>query len=383
MAIRRNTNQARKDLQKRFETSGQYWLEKFPARLGNYSRVVAVPNKPGMVYARLETSGQVVEAVNWLAPGIFDFPVFVGRDKSQPSVLKVSEIRWVYSLGAIINFIAFHHEQHEYPNADTVWVRRDQFMPLLVLPAGGFAARMFGDVIYAFGMDHPIRVPDTDLDLSAYALETGARYVLLEVLPDGTLNYIVGDTVASRELLESLPLPTPSNNSFPICAFEFFAGQTALRRDSTERTIIDLRMFTSDTSADAATQWHTAPEKTSLDDLDELGIWDSISEAIRKITWSNIKTALQSYFDGVYSLIGHTHPSDTHAHGLMRWNGIAGDDTFDLVDIAEFVESLKLNGLDEDPAVYTLSADGTQIILDDALTSDTLVTANIVMRSIS
>src|ERR1043165_62858 len=135
MAIRKTTTQIQQTLNSKIDKAGQYWIEKFPARLGNYSHVVDVPGKQGMVYARLETSGQVVEAINYLAPSVFDFPVFVGRDKSQPSVLKVSEIRWVYALGTMINYIVFHHTQHEYPNADTVWVQRDQFMPLNVLPA--------------------------------------------------------------------------------------------------------------------------------------------------------------------------------------------------------------------------------------------------------
>jgi hypothetical protein len=210
---------------------------------------VEVPGKQGMVYARLETSGQVVEAMNWLAPGLFDFPVFVGRDKSQPSVLKVSDIRWVYALGTMINYIVYHHAQHEYPAPDTVWVRRDQFLPLLVLPAGGYDVRLFGDVIYAQGMAAPVRVEDADIDLSSYAVSAGAQYVLLEALPDGTLSYVVGDLVGSREVLEAGSLPVPSEGAFPIAAFEFFEGQTELRRDSTERTIIDLRMFTSDTNA--------------------------------------------------------------------------------------------------------------------------------------
>lgn len=310
-----NMQSVKKKLDQRFETAGQYWLEKFPARLGNYAGVVEVPGKHGMVYARLETSGQVVEAQNWLAPGLFDFPVFVGRDKSQPSVLKVSEIRWIYALGTMINYIVFHHAQHEYPNADTVWVRRDQFMPLLVLPNSGFNVRLFGDVIYRYGMANPIRVENADIDLSSYAVSVGAQYVLLQALQDGSLDYVVGDLAVSRAALEaSSPLPTPSDNAFPICAFEFYEGQTELRRDSTERTIIDLRMFTSDTSSGTGTQISEATADTPADG-DQFGFWDIVDNALKSITWSNVKAVLKTYFDTIYSALGHSHTLFNDAEG--------------------------------------------------------------------
>lgn len=68
--------------------------------------------------------------------------------------------------------------------------------------------------------------------------------------------------------------------------------------------------------------------------------------------------------------------SGGHAHGLERWNGAASQTTFDLSDTWQMVESLQINGLVEDPLVYSLSSDGTQIILDTALDSAATVTAN-------
>lgn len=254
-------NRIRKEFNKRLEKAGQYWIEKFPGRLGNYAGVVAVPGKQGVVYVRLETSGQVVEAVNTLAPGIFDFPVFVGRDKSQPSVLKVSEIRWIYALGTIVNYIVFHHQQHEYPNPDTVWIMRDQFMPLLVLPAGGFNVKIFGDTVYDPAMPNPIRFPDTPLDLSAYVNTTAANYLLIELDSTGTVNYVVGANYSDIVTLRlGAPIPAPTDGNFPICAIEFYAGQTEIRRDSTERNIIDLRMFTSAAAGTTESQTLSATE---------------------------------------------------------------------------------------------------------------------------
>jgi len=272
MAVRKSINQIKSELQNKIFKGGEYWIEKQFADLGNYSGVVEVPNTQNMVYARL-ANGQVVEVFNNVAPNIYNWKVSIGRDKSQPSLVKVVEVRWVYNIRETIAYILFHHKQHEYPNPDTTWISRDNFLPLLVLPKSGFTVRLYGDVIYSSSMPYPVRVLDVDdLDVSSYVVSAGARYVLLEADSTGALNYVVGDTVTSREVLYTQPLPVPTLGSFPICAFIFYEGQTELRRDSVERTIIDLRMFTSDSSLNVAAQIHAATGKTTPVDADEFGL---------------------------------------------------------------------------------------------------------------
>ena len=46
---------------------------------------------------------------------------------------------------------------------------------------------------------------------------------------------------------------------------------------------------------------------SAVSDGDELGFWEDVSNALRKITWANIKATLKTYFDGLYSLLGHAH----------------------------------------------------------------------------
>lgn len=308
MAIRKSLAQIQKDFNAKVNRAGEYWLEKMPASLGNYSQVVEVPGTENMVYARLE-NGQVIQAFNNVAPNIFDWKVFVGRDKAQPTLLKVTEVRWIYNIRQTVAYVLFHHGQHEYPAPDTVWVRRDQFLPLLVLPGTGLHVTLYGDIIFMLGMSSPIRVPDyPDIDLSAQAVAVGARYVLMEVKSDGTLNFVVGDLSTSLDTLRaSGTFPALTHGNFPICFIEFYEGQTSIRRDSTERNIIDLRMFTSNADTDAGEQWHTAAAITTPADADEMGIWVSSVSALRKVTWANIKATLKTYFDTLYSVIGHTH----------------------------------------------------------------------------
>lgn len=251
-------SQIRRDYSNRLNEAGKFWLDRQPADMGNYAGVVVVPNKKSMVYVRL-SNGQVIEVFNDKAPNIYNWKVYVGRDKSQPALIKIVEVRWIYNIAQTVAYVLFHHTQHEYPNPDTVWVLRDQFLPLLVLPAGGFTFNLYGDVIYNPTLSAPIRVVDMKaVSVSAYTVSTGARYVTLEITPAGGLNYIVGATAVSKDALEiSGVIPKPTPGSFPVCVFEFYAGQTELRRDSTERTIIDLRMFTSDVIA-GTSHTHTA-----------------------------------------------------------------------------------------------------------------------------
>lgn len=54
---------------------------------------------------------------------------------------------------------------------------------------------------------------------------------------------------------------------------------------------------------DLAAAIHGATAETTLADADEFGFWKSVGSVLRKITWANIKTVLNS----LYALIKHAH----------------------------------------------------------------------------
>ncbi len=62
-----------------------------------------------------------------------------------------------------------------------------------------------------------------------------------------------------------------------------------------------------------------------------------------------------------------------HLHGLQRVLGDGSTTTFNLLDIAEYLEHIAINGGIEDPATFTLSADGTQITFDTAPPLDEVI----------
>ena len=56
---------------------------------------------------------------------------------------------------------------------------------------------------------------------------------------------------------------------------------------------------------------NNAVDKTTPIDTDLIGLVDSgFSNILKKLSWLNIKTTLKTYFDSLYSLVGHTHIND-------------------------------------------------------------------------
>lgn len=72
---------------------------------------------------------------------------------------------------------------------------------------------------------------------------------------------------------------------------------------------------------------NAATAKTTPVDADTIGLIDSAaSNALKKVTWANIKATLKTYFDGIYpaisSLTGHTSASSgAHAASAISYSG--------------------------------------------------------------
>ena len=66
-------------------------------------------------------------------------------------------------------------------------------------------------------------------------------------------------------------------------------------------------------AADIAAEIHGATDKPTPVDADEFGIWGSVANALRRVTWANIKATLKAYFDTLYAAASHNQ--DASAHG--------------------------------------------------------------------
>lgn len=77
-----------------------------------------------------------------------------------------------------------------------------------------------------------------------------------------------------------------------------------------------------------------------------------------------------------------TGAGGTHVHGLARWSAPSGTTTFDLPDLAEYIDGVMIGGAEQDPLVYSLSTDRSQMILDSAVTSVSTVLCHYVLASL-
>lgn len=185
------------------------WLEQAPAVLGDLNGVVAT-GVNGMVYARF-TNGQVVTAFNRIAPLIRDLQVIVGRSKTLSNTWQVILVRENYLTPAANGAVAAHHEQHEFPNQDTVWINRKQVTSLTVLVSDPdlFKVQVYGALVRT--KNGIVSIENQEIDLSSYVPASGAVYVAIETDEAGTLIINEGTPFLSPEaaILSDVPLPAP------------------------------------------------------------------------------------------------------------------------------------------------------------------------------
>jgi len=71
-----------------------------------------------------------------------------------------------------------------------------------------------------------------------------------------------------------------------------------------------------------------------------------------------------------------------HLHGLARWAASSSQTTFELPDIAEYLEGVTDNGVELDTIVYSLSSDRTQLVLDAGATAGHIIQSSYVVANI-
>ncbi len=92
-----------------------------------------------------------------------------------------------------------------------------------------------------------------------------------------------------------------------------------------QQTALNLKQDKNTLGADSAAAVHAATAKATPADADEFGYADSAASfGLKKFTWSNIKAALKTYFDGLYNLYVLPAPGTTTLGGVKRNAGSAG-----------------------------------------------------------
>ncbi len=210
----------------------------FPGFLGNLSGSVEA-NRNSDVYVTLFT-GEVVTVHNSRVPNLPRLPVVIGYDAGNKNLLQVLYAREVFA-NPVIKQVTDH--DHTWGKSTNVsWIRGEQFLPGLVMPANGTNVHYTGLIYW---LDGAFRiVPEQDVDLSAAIPSEGALFVLLEVDETGVISLLEGTPVASRGVLTYADIPTPSTDKKSLkFAVKVYAGQTMVRQGLSfmDSDIVDLR----------------------------------------------------------------------------------------------------------------------------------------------
>lgn len=96
-----------------------------------------------------------------------------------------------------------------------------------------------------------------------------------------------------------------------------------------------------DFSGGIAEDIHAATEKTTPSDADELGLIDSAaSYVLKRLTWTNVKATLKTYFDTLYQPIVRTNTITSHATPSIN---VGTTDIFTITALAEAITSMTTN----------------------------------------
>lgn len=191
--------------------------------------------------------GNTIQVYNRRTPNILKLPVAVGRDpENMPNVTQVLGAWSVYSSESDGSGLPYHHKEHEWPNADTVYVRGEQFWPSLYYPVPDLVKVYIYPNCYYIGGAWVQKTTTTTVDLTASIPGTvgKARYSLIVVDKTGAFVVRDGALVTGYDNLSDSDIPAPSDGDNVICAVRLWYGQTELRLNYDNSDFIDLRFST-------------------------------------------------------------------------------------------------------------------------------------------
>jgi hypothetical protein len=209
------------------------WFDVFAAVTGRADGEVLTGTR-GEIWVTNLLNGQPVRVHNTLAPSAANYHVEVGRRVDQPNLWQIKSIRQTFPISANGDLVAYHADQHVFPNVDTIPVDRKQVMAFTVWvsDAANFEVAVFGGVAPTKnGMVQAETDADVAykiMDLSSYIPTTGAKFIDIVVEEDGTLSIVEGDEFQAPALATSADIPMPAHDQYIIAYVLLYESMEAL-----------------------------------------------------------------------------------------------------------------------------------------------------------
>ena len=319
-------------LQQRFG-SYQQRESRMGAFLGNAAGVVRVAGRDHYVYARL-WSGELIQAFNGSVQAIADLPVTVVYRAGRYAI---AGARNLYDDPTFSGLPDGAQDQLQWPSPGALFLREEQFLPGLILPAGGLLIQIYGVTIST--ADGHRRIPTQTYDLSSYLPVSGARYALVEFSLDGDVQFSVGAVRSARADLTPADIPLSSAGT-EIGAIILEAAQSEIKQDAERQDIIGLRFFRVNRGGQDVALVTTAFDKilssadtsaqkafNTLDEHTHNGLTPATTAANDfligngaawlKKTLAETIAILRGTLDGVYAALSHTHAASALTSGTL------------------------------------------------------------------
>lgn len=335
--------QIKRSEQKKDRLVNQPAIKGRPAFLGDNSGVITnyqgAELPEGYVVVR-DMDGNLSVAYNDKVPNVANTFITVGYNPLKPTLFQVLDSADYYT-NQLFASVPSHHKSHEWPNQDTAWIRGEQFIPQLVVPAAGLSVEIYPGFVQAQSVW--VLVQNQTIDMTANVPTSGARMVLLAVDNAGVIQKINGAIKGTPYALMPSDIPATPGGLTALAAVRLFVGQTKIRKTETYTDIFDLR-FGGGFGGGA--------------------IWGQITGELINQT---------DLWDALISIRGG------HTHGTNRWTA-DGSSAFDLPDIAMDLIGVYDNFLRVDPLFVGLSDDGAQIVFESAPAAGHVITADYILE---
>jgi hypothetical protein len=280
--------------------------------------------QPGYVVVR-DMSGNLSVAYNQRVPLTPGLAIKVGYEPLQPVLFQVLSVR-DYLLENPALGVPAHHESHEFPNNDTVFVSSFQFLPGMIYTGAGFIVTLYPFFFKRSDGSRGFLRAQT-LDLASYVPASGAQAFTICTDDDGVPVVVAGSTAGGIGTLTIANFPKIVDPTLhEIWGVRLYAGMT----DVMYTDCYDFR-------------------------------FGGISGGGGGGSSSNVPIVVL---------------------GTARWSAPAGEDTFDFPDVVYEIQSVQVNGVTQDPLSYSLENINQRLVLDTPLPYDAIITANYTIEAL-